>query len=162
MLYLHDCGFCASNVYLLVGEACLETCTRFLARRAGGAGSCSLVGRVMSQGMSRGSFGFRKSLGCLSVDGKGCVPTRFVVRPETSGLKPVVYWVRPDHSAKTSAWKTHVNECSPIYPPPVSISLWWATAAPSSPGDPLKPAGRSGPALSQITAFALILSVCTL
>ena len=31
---------------------------------------------------------------------------------------------------------------------------------PSSPGDPLRPAGRSGPALSQITAFALILSVC--
>ena len=31
---------------------------------------------------------------------------------------------------------------------------------PSSPGDPLRPAGRSGPALSQITAFALILNVC--
>ena len=35
MLCLQDCSFCASNVCLLVGEAYLETCTGFLARRAG-------------------------------------------------------------------------------------------------------------------------------
>ena len=57
MLYLQDCGFCASNVCLLLGEACLETCTCFLARRAGGAGSCSLIGRVMSQACLEAALG---------------------------------------------------------------------------------------------------------
>ena len=38
-----------------------------------------LVGKAMSRGMSRGSCGLRKSLGSLSTDGWGCVPTQFVV-----------------------------------------------------------------------------------
>ena len=41
-----------------------------------------LVGKAMSRGMSRGSCGLRKSLGSLSTDGWGCVPTQFVVWPE--------------------------------------------------------------------------------
>ena len=37
------------------------------------------VGRAMSRGMSRGGCGLRKSLGSLSADGWGCVPTQLVV-----------------------------------------------------------------------------------
>lgn len=46
-----------------------------------------LVDRAMSRSMSRGSCGLRKSLGSLSSDGWGCVPTLLVVLPEAS-----YYW----------------------------------------------------------------------
>ena len=39
------------------------------------------------------------------------------------------------------------------YKPPVTLSLEWATAAPTSPRDSPRPAGRSGPGSYQITAF---------
>ena len=43
-----------------------------------------LLGRAMLRGMSGGGYGLRKSLGSLSADGWGCVPTLFVVWPEVS------------------------------------------------------------------------------
>lgn len=43
-----------------------------------------LVGSAMSKGVSRGSCGLRKSLGCLSGDEWGCVPTQIDVWPEAS------------------------------------------------------------------------------
>lgn len=43
-----------------------------------------LVSYAMSRAMSRGSCGLRKSLGSLSADGWGCVPTLLVVWPEES------------------------------------------------------------------------------
>ena len=41
-----------------------------------------LVGRAMSRGMSRGGYGLRKSLGSLSADEWGCVPSLLIVWPE--------------------------------------------------------------------------------
>ena len=43
-----------------------------------------LVGKAMSRGVFRGTFGLRKSLGGLSAAGWGCIPTQFVVWPEVS------------------------------------------------------------------------------
>ena len=38
--------------------------------------------RAMSKGMSGGSFQLKTTLGSLSVDGQGCVPTLLVVWPK--------------------------------------------------------------------------------
>ena len=43
-----------------------------------------LVGRAVCRGMSRGDCGLRMSLGSLSSDGWGYVPTQLVVWPEVS------------------------------------------------------------------------------
>ena len=45
-------------------------------------GLVPLVGRAMSRGAFRGDFVLRKTLGRLSADGWGCVPTLFIVWPE--------------------------------------------------------------------------------
>ena len=49
-----------------------------------GAGSLPLMARAMSRGVFRGSCGLRMTLGTLSADGWGCVPTLLVVWPEAS------------------------------------------------------------------------------
>ena len=43
-----------------------------------------LVGRAVSRGTSKGSWGLRKSLWCLSADGWGFVPALLAVWPEMS------------------------------------------------------------------------------
>ena len=43
-----------------------------------------LVNRAMSRGVSRGGCGLRKSLGSLSADGWGCVPTKLAVWSKAS------------------------------------------------------------------------------
>ena len=50
--------------------------------------SLGTLGRAMSRGMSRGGYGLRRSLGSLSANGCGCVPTLIFVWPEAS-LEPV-------------------------------------------------------------------------
>ena len=46
-------------------------------------GLCPLVGRAVSRDMSRGGFGL-KSLGILSYNGWGCIPTLLVFWPDAS------------------------------------------------------------------------------
>ena len=47
-------------------------------------GLVSLMGRAQSMGVFRGSCVFRITLGRLSADGWGCLPTLLVVVPEAS------------------------------------------------------------------------------
>ena len=47
-------------------------------------GLVPLVGRALSRGVFNGSYGLRKTLGCLSADAWGCVPALLVVRTEVS------------------------------------------------------------------------------
>ena len=73
-----------------MGEAGLEACACFLVGRASVCplvvqlGLGPLVDKAVSNGVSRGVCGLRKSLGSLSVDGWGCVFTFLVVWPEVS------------------------------------------------------------------------------
>ena len=56
-----------------------------------------LVGRAVSRGLFRGGCGLRKSIGSLSADGWGYVPTLLVVWPEA----PSTGAYRPLGGAKT-------------------------------------------------------------
>ena len=82
---LLDYVFLASVICLLAGEAGLEACAGFL---VGGLVPAHwwvklslgpLVVRTLSKGVSRGGYGFRKSLGSLCADGWGCVPALLFV-----------------------------------------------------------------------------------
>lgn len=50
----------------------------------GGVGLVPLVGRAMSRGVFGDGCGLKKTLGSLSADEQGCVPTPLVVWPEPS------------------------------------------------------------------------------
>lgn len=139
MLCPQDCGFCASNVCLPVGEACLETVQ--VSWKEGlidtvphwKAGSCS-SGQGHVSGAHRGSFGFRKSLGCLSVDGKGCVPVCcFGLRHHSTEACGLLGKARSWD--QNISWKTHANECSWYIYHQCLYLCGGPQLLPSSPGD---------------------------
>ena len=68
-----------------------------------------LVSRAVSREVSRGSCGVRKSLGCLSADKRGFVPTLLVVWPEVSQLEPTSCLVGPGLGANDSNKGLAVN-----------------------------------------------------
>ena len=117
----------------------------------------SLVGRTVSSGMFRGGWGLRKTLGSLSDDGWGCVLTLFVVWPETyqHWSLQAVGWGQ----VLVSQWQL-LGELTPMSTPWTSAtSVLVPTVShshtPASPGDPPRPAGRSGPGSYEVTAFSL-------
>ena len=69
-----------------------------------------LVGRAMPRDVSRGGCGLRKSLGSLSVDGWGCIPTLLVVWSEE--LEPTGCWVGPGLGANDSSKMSASNKSS--------------------------------------------------
>ena len=75
-------------------------------------------------------------------------------------MEPRAWWVGPGLGARMSASRrAHADEYSPdisatsVYAPSVGHSR--PLPPPASPGDPPRPAGRSGPDTYQIAAFAL-------
>ena len=74
-------------------------------------------------------------------------------------LNPTGCWIGPDLYAKVPQWlhsaRVHIGEHSPLCAPPDFMTPERATAAPTSPGDPPRPAARSGPGCYGVTAFAL-------
>ena len=71
-------------------------------------------------------------------------------------LEPEGCWVGPDLSFKMAASRgAHTNEYSLVPLPPMSLSLQWATAAPTSPEDPIRQAGRSGLRFCEVMTFSL-------
>ena len=77
-------------------------------------GLIPLVGRAVSRGVLRAGSGFRMTLGNLSADGWGCVPTLLVVWPEHGCfiLEPAGCCMGPDLVPK---W------CPPGEPTPMNI-----------------------------------------
>ena len=127
----------------------------------GRAGTCPLVGGAVARGESKGGWGLRKSLGSQSADGRGCVPTLVVVWPEVSqhqslqafgwGQVLVPKWQPPGELAQMNCPQHFCHQClcphsEPHHPLP-------------PPGDPPRPAGRSGPGSYKVTALALALGV---
>ena len=142
----HSAG-CRTVVFLLLVSAPL----------VGGTGLCPLVGRAMSRGVSRGGCGLRESIGSLSADGWGCIPTQFVVWPEVSQ-----HW-----SLQVVGWgQVLLPKCQLLgeliqMNAPQYVRHWCLhpqsgpQPSPASPGDPPRQTGRSGPGSCEITAFAL-------
>ena len=112
---------------------------------------------AVSRGMSRAGCGFRKSLGSLSADGWGCVPTQLAAWPEASQ-----HW-----SLQAVGWsQVLVPKCQPLGEFTHMHALRYTChqclcpqggpqPPPVSPGGPPKPAGRSGLGSYHSTAFAL-------
>ena len=76
-------------------------------------------------------------------------------------LEPAGCWVGPDLSAKmVTSKRAHMDEYSPVPPPPASVSPKWVT--PASPGDHPRPAGRSYPGSYGVTALPWVLSTWNL
>ena len=109
-------------------------------------GLIPLVGRVMSRRVFIGGSWLRMTLGSLSVDGWGCVPTLLVVWPEVSwhwslqaigwGSVSVPKWqLSGELMPKSIPWGIHC-QCPCLHSEP--------QLTPTSPGDPPRPAGRSG------------------
>ena len=119
------------------------------------------LGQGCVSGVSRGSYGLRKSLGTLSVDGWNCVPALMVVLPEISqhwSLQAVGWGLilgpkcqPPGELApmNTPQYLHHQCPCPQSEPHP----------PPTSPGDPPRPPGRSGLGSYEVTVFALGPSV---
>ena len=151
----------ASGVCFLVGEFGSGAYAGFL---VGGTGACplvvdlglvSLVGRAMSMGVFRGVCELSITLGSLSPDGWGCVPTLLVVWPKTSqhwSLKAVVWgqvsvpkWWPPGDITPINIPRDlhHQCPCSHSEPQPTPVS----------PGDPPRPASRSSPGFYQVATL---------
>ena len=75
------------------------------------------------------------------------------------GLRHPSTGVRPGLGAKDPRClppaRVHVGEHSLLCPPPDFMNPERTTASPASPGDPPRPAGRSGPGSYGVTVFAL-------
>ena len=115
-----------------------------------------LVGGAMSRGMSRGGCGPRKLLGSLSADGWGCVPALlFGLRCPSTGVHRlfgvgqvlVPKWQSPGQFTLMDAPQCTHHWCPCPHSEPHLPSTFT--------GDPLRPAGRSGPGSYEVTAFAL-------
>ena len=125
-------------------------------------GFVPLVDRTVSRCMFRGSCGLRNTSGSLSPDGWICAPALLVVWPETSQ-----HW---------SLWAVGWDQvlASKCQPPglllPMSAPQYihhkcfcpWSDPQPppTSPEDPLRPAGRFGQALMKSLLFPLGPSQC--
>ena len=97
-----------------------------------------LVGMAVSRGVFRGACGLQKTLGSLSADGWGCVPTMLVVCPETSqhwsllavgwGQVLVSRWLPPGEltSVSTPTYLLHQCLCPHSEPqlPPASLEIF--------------------------------------
>ena len=76
-------------------------------------------------------------------------------------LEPTGCWIGPSLGAKISVSKrAHLDEYSPIHPPPVTLSPEWATVTPCLLGDPARPAGRSCPGSYEVLFFPWVLVQC--
>ena len=85
--------------------------------------------------------------------GWSCVPILLVVWPEESQHEPKRCSVGPSLGPNCSSWMSAPTKSSSRGTlPDISTTSFYeprerATAAPSSPGDPLRPEGRSGPGM---------------
>ena len=73
-------------------------------------------------------------------------------------LEPTVCWLGPGLGVKVADSRIlHANDYYLVPLPPMPLSPQWATADPTFPGDPSRPAGRSGPGSYEVTAFSQVL-----
>ena len=121
----------------------------------GGTGSCPSGWQPISRAVFRGGSALSTTLGSLSAGGWSCVPTLLVVWPEMSQ-----HW-----SLQVVGWgKVFVQK----WPPPGEITLISVSCSlshqcpcphcepqltPTSPGDPPRPAGWSGPGFYGVTTL---------
>ena len=157
----------------MVGEAGLEACAGFL---EGGAGACSLVGGAASwpsggQGCATGHVWrwlWAQEVSRQSV----CWCVGLCSRPVgrlawgVPVLEPAGCSAGPGLSAKDPrclppAWvHSPLDGHSPLCPAPALWPQREPQLPPASPGDPPRPAGRSGPGSYGVTAFALGPGAC--
>ena len=77
-----------------------------------------LVSTATSRGISRGSYGLKKSAGNLSAkDGAVSPSSLFGLRCTSSGVK----WGQILVQKMLASSRTHIDECSPVYLPRVSM-----------------------------------------
>ena len=115
-----------------------------------------LVSRAVSRGMSKGSWGLRKSLWFLSADGWNFVPALLVVWPEMSQTgnyrlsgEARIWW------PKLASRRSHTDWNSLIFLPPVSLCLERATVVPHLLRRPSKASRQFWPGFSEVNALAL-------
>lgn len=99
---------------------------------------------------------------CLLVGETVSLPSLLLYLIEVSlhSLESIDCWLGPGPCAKMSAsTRAYAGEYSLIYPPPVSVPSVSHQPSPTSPGDPSRPASRSGPGSYHIAAFVLYLGL---